>query len=136
SWNAGGLPYHPCDVIKKISGRDPQRTTRYRGLVHCVNTIFRETSFKAFFKGGPARILRGSPQFGFTLAAYGLLNAPNSYPRTWKVIGGRGYGRTVHFALEGIQELSAGFEEHERNENDLIEILTRTLKGALYILFH
>lgn len=27
----------------------------------------------AFFKGGPARIVRSSPQFGFTLASYELL---------------------------------------------------------------
>jgi len=28
---------------------------------------------RAFFKGGPARILRSSPQFGCTLAAYEFL---------------------------------------------------------------
>jgi len=28
---------------------------------------------RAFFKGGPARVLRSSPQFGFTLAAYEVL---------------------------------------------------------------
>lgn len=38
----------------------------------------------AFFKGGPARIVRSSPQFGFTLAAYELLQKwlpmPGSQP--------------------------------------------------------
>jgi hypothetical protein len=34
----------------------------------------REEGFKAFFKGGPARILRSSPQFGFTLLAYEYLH--------------------------------------------------------------
>lgn len=34
----------------------------------------REEGFKAFFKGGPARILRSSPQFGFTLVAYEYLH--------------------------------------------------------------
>lgn len=33
----------------------------------------KEEGFKAFFKGGPARIFRSSPQFGFTLAAYEVL---------------------------------------------------------------
>ena len=33
----------------------------------------REEGFKAFFKGGLARILRSSPQFGFTLVAYEYL---------------------------------------------------------------
>ena len=30
----------------------------------------REEGFRALFKGGPARVLRSSPQFGFTLLAY------------------------------------------------------------------
>ena len=34
----------------------------------------REEGFKAFFKGGPARIVRSSPQFGFTLVAYEYLH--------------------------------------------------------------
>ena len=33
----------------------------------------REEGFKAFWKGGPARIIRSSPQFGFTLVAYEYL---------------------------------------------------------------
>ena len=34
----------------------------------------REEGFKALFKGGPARVLRSSPQFGFTLVAYEYLH--------------------------------------------------------------
>ena len=34
----------------------------------------REEGFRALFKGGPARILRSSPQFGFTLVAYEYLH--------------------------------------------------------------
>lgn len=34
----------------------------------------REEGFRALFKGGPARILRSSPQFGFTLLAYEYLH--------------------------------------------------------------
>lgn len=33
-----------------------------------------EEGFKALFKGGPARIIRSSPQFGFTLLAYEYLH--------------------------------------------------------------
>ncbi|EHK99443.1 putative Calcium-binding mitochondrial carrier protein Aralar2 [Glarea lozoyensis 74030] len=47
----------PCDVIK----------TRLQVEAR------KEEGFKAFFKGGPARILRSSPQFGFTLAMYEVL---------------------------------------------------------------
>jgi hypothetical protein len=38
----------------------------------------KEEGFKAFFKGGPARILRSSPQFGFTLLAYEYLHKVRS----------------------------------------------------------
>ncbi len=64
----------PCDVIKtrlQVEARKGEAT--YNGLRHCAQTIWREEGFKAFFKGGPARILRSSPQFGFTLAGYEVL---------------------------------------------------------------
>ena len=65
----------PCDVVKtrlQVEARKGEAT--YNGLVHCAKTIYRDEGFKAFFKGGPARILRSSPQFGFTLAAYEVLS--------------------------------------------------------------
>lgn len=65
----------PCDVIKtrlQVEARKGQ--TSYTGLSHCAKTVFQEEGFKAFFKGGPARIFRSSPQFGCTLAAYELLH--------------------------------------------------------------
>ena len=64
----------PCDVIKtrlQVEARKGEAT--YTGLRHAATTIYREEGFKAFFKGGPARIMRSSPQFGFTLAGYELL---------------------------------------------------------------
>ncbi|KAL4883013.1 mitochondrial carrier domain-containing protein [Aspergillus karnatakaensis] len=64
----------PCDVIKtrlQVEARKGEKA--YTGLRHAAVTIFRDEGFKAFFKGGPARILRSSPQFGFTLAAYEVL---------------------------------------------------------------
>lgn len=64
----------PADVIKtrlQVDARQGQ--TSYRGFVHCAQKIIREGGFKAFFKGGSARVLRSSPQFGLTLAAYELL---------------------------------------------------------------
>lgn len=65
----------PCDVIKtrlQVEARKGQ--TSYNGLMHCAKTVFKEEGFKAFFKGGPARVLRSSPQFGCTLAAYEFLH--------------------------------------------------------------
>ncbi|KAJ5709583.1 hypothetical protein N7493_009874 [Penicillium malachiteum] len=64
----------PCDVIKtRLQVEARKGDTKYTGLRHCATTIWKEEGLKAFFKGGPARILRSSPQFGFTLAAYEVL---------------------------------------------------------------
>ena len=38
--------------------------------------IDKEEGFRAFFKGGPARVLRSSPQFGFTLLGACYLRRP------------------------------------------------------------
>ena len=69
----------PCDVIKtrlQVEARKGEAT--YSGLTDCARKIMKDEGFKAFFKGGPARILRSSPQFGFTLAAYEVLS--NAFP--------------------------------------------------------
>jgi solute carrier family 25 aspartate/glutamate transporter 12/13 len=74
----------PCDVIKtrlQVEARKGEAT--YTGLRHAAKTIWAEEGFKAFFKGGPARIMRSSPQFGFTLAGYELLQ------RTFPMPGGQ-----------------------------------------------
>ncbi|MCJ1269287.1 mitochondrial aspartate-glutamate transporter agc1 [Lobaria immixta] len=64
----------PCDVIKtRLQVEARKGETKYTSLRHCAKTVFQEEGFRAFFKGGPARILRSSPQFGFTLAAYEVL---------------------------------------------------------------
>lgn len=71
----------PADVIKtrlQVEARKGEQT--YTGLVDCARKVFRDEGFKAFFKGGPARILRSSPQFGFTLAAYEVLNSTLPMP--------------------------------------------------------
>ncbi|SJM87260.1 probable Mitochondrial aspartate-glutamate transporter AGC1 [Zygosaccharomyces bailii] len=61
----------PCDVIKTRLQIDPRKgEIRYHGIAHAARTIMKEEGFKSFFKGGGARVLRSSPQFGFTLAAY------------------------------------------------------------------
>src|ERR1700712_4560956 len=38
-----------------------------------VRKIWKEEGFVAFWKGGPARVLRSAPQFGFTLMTYEVL---------------------------------------------------------------
>jgi len=64
----------PCDVIKtRLQVEARKGETKYTSLRHCAATVWKEEGLKAFFKGGPARIMRSSPQFGFTLAAYEVL---------------------------------------------------------------
>jgi solute carrier family 25 (mitochondrial aspartate/glutamate transporter), member 12/13 len=71
----------PADVIKtRLQVEARKGDTTYNGLTHAAKTILKEEGFKAFFKGGPARILRSSPQFGFTLAAYEVLQRAIPFP--------------------------------------------------------
>jgi solute carrier family 25 (mitochondrial aspartate/glutamate transporter), member 12/13 len=65
----------PADVIKtrlQVEARKGQ--TSYNGIADAARKIYAEEGFKAFFKGGPARIFRSSPQFGVTLTVYELLH--------------------------------------------------------------
>ncbi|KAG0080145.1 mitochondrial aspartate-glutamate transporter agc1 [Podila epicladia] len=64
----------PADVIKtrlQVEAKKGQST--YSGITDAARKIYREEGFRAFFKGGPARIFRSSPQFGTTLMVYEML---------------------------------------------------------------
>ncbi|MCJ1455959.1 mitochondrial aspartate-glutamate transporter agc1 [Mycoblastus sanguinarius] len=64
----------PCDVIKtRLQVEARKGETKYTSLRQCARSIYKDEGFRAFFKGGPARVLRSSPQFGFTLAGYEVL---------------------------------------------------------------
>ncbi|KZT62607.1 mitochondrial inner membrane protein [Calocera cornea HHB12733] len=82
---AAGMPAAyfttPADVIKtrlQVEARKGQST--YNGLVDAGVRIFREEGGRALFKGGLARVLRSSPQFGFTLVAYEYLHEFMPFP--------------------------------------------------------
>lgn len=78
----------PFDVIKtRLQVEARKGETSYTGLTHAARTILKEEGPRAFFKGGPARILRSSPQFGFTLAAYEVLQSVAPYPGAKKTAG-------------------------------------------------
>ncbi|AAS51871.1 ADL049Wp [Eremothecium gossypii ATCC 10895] len=69
----------PFDVIKTRLQIDPKKgESVYNGIWDAARTILKEEGIKSFFKGGPARVLRSSPQFGFTLAAYEIFH--NLFP--------------------------------------------------------
>ncbi|KAF2969388.1 hypothetical protein GQX73_g4195 [Xylaria multiplex] len=110
----------PCDVIKtRLQVEARKGDTNYTGLRHAAKTILKEEGFKAFFKGGPARILRSSPQFGFTLAAYEVLQSVLPFP-------GKAKEQQVH---TGVAEVISSMREkdvaspHARSRNALKIIL-------------
>ncbi|KAI0849928.1 mitochondrial carrier [Daldinia vernicosa] len=110
----------PCDVIKtRLQVEARKGDTSYTGLRHAAVTIMKEEGFRAFFKGGPARILRSSPQFGFTLAAYEVLQSVLPFP-------GKAKPDQVH---TGVAEVVGAIKEkdltspHARSRNALKIIL-------------
>ncbi|KAI0012729.1 mitochondrial carrier [Xylariaceae sp. FL0662B] len=110
----------PCDVIKtRLQVEARKGDTNYTGLRHAATTIMKEEGFQAFFKGGPARIFRSSPQFGFTLAAYEVLHNVIPFP-------GKAKAEQVH---TGVAEVVPTIRErdvaspHARSRNALKIIL-------------
>jgi solute carrier family 25 (mitochondrial aspartate/glutamate transporter), member 12/13 len=64
----------PADVIKtRLQTQARKGGTTYNGMSDAFKKILKEEGPSAFFKGGIARILRSSPQFGVTLASYEIL---------------------------------------------------------------
>lgn len=71
----------PADVIKtrlQVVARAGQQT--YHGIGDAFTKILREEGASAFFKGGMARVLRSSPQFGVTLLSYELIQRAIPFP--------------------------------------------------------
>lgn len=52
----------------------------------------REEGFRALFKGGPARIVRSSPQFAFTLMSYEMFK---------KLVRGEAIPLVIYYWLKG-----------------------------------
>lgn len=69
----------PADVIKtRLQIESKTHETKYNGIIHAAKVIIKEEGMSALFKGSIARVFRSSPQFGFTLASYELLQ--NVFP--------------------------------------------------------
>lgn len=71
----------PADVIKtrlQVVARAGQQS--YSGITDAFVKIMREEGPTAFFKGGIARVLRSSPQFGVTLLSYELIQRCIPFP--------------------------------------------------------
>lgn len=64
----------PADVIKtRLQSEAKKGHTTYTGNIDAFTKIVAEEGPRAMFKGGLARVLRSSPQFGVTLVAYETL---------------------------------------------------------------
>ncbi len=64
----------PADVIKtRLQVQARKGETTYTGIRDAFVKILREEGPRAFYKGGVARVMRSSPQFGVTLATYEFL---------------------------------------------------------------
>ncbi|CCF56502.1 hypothetical protein KAFR_0B02040 [Kazachstania africana CBS 2517] len=112
----------PLDVIKTRLQIEPKHgETRYTGIFHAFKTILREENFRSFFKGGGARVLRSSPQFGFTLAAYELFK--NIFPLDFDKpeVGATSSESTIRDEIPSVASSFARFRDsmnsslHNRN---------------------
>jgi len=64
----------PMDMIKtRLQVLPRPGETTYTGVQDAIKKISREEGWRAFWKGGIARKMRSSPQFGITLVAYELV---------------------------------------------------------------
>ncbi|GAA6000422.1 citrin [Rhodotorula paludigena] len=71
----------PADVIKtRLQSEARKGETHYKGIGDAFRKILAEEGAAALFKGGPARVLRSSPQFGVTLVAYENLKKHFPFP--------------------------------------------------------
>ncbi|GAA5988371.1 hypothetical protein JCM11641_005452 [Rhodosporidiobolus odoratus] len=71
----------PADVIKtRLQTEARKGESTYKGVGDAFRKILTEEGPRALFKGGPARVLRSSPQFGVTLVAYENLKKHFPYP--------------------------------------------------------
>jgi len=123
----------PCDVIKtRLQVEARKGETSYSGLTNAARTIMKEEGFKAFFKGGPARILRSSPQFGFTLAAYELLQTVLPMPGSTAAKAAEEAGMMSSSAVLGgkkVEELP-----YLRSRNALKLILVRFPSSIIMLM--
>ncbi|KAF2086184.1 mitochondrial carrier [Saccharata proteae CBS 121410] len=82
----------PFDVIKtRLQVEARKGEAQYTSLRHAARLIWQQEGFRAFFKGGPARIFRSSPQFGFTLAGYEVLQNLLPMPGSSEGLGVAGH---------------------------------------------
>lgn len=99
----------PCDVIKtRLQLRARKGEVAYTGIGNAFKTILKQEGFQAFFQGGLARVLRSSPQFGFTLASYEILQSWVPFEKVYND--------------PNSHNLSKPFDQFKSNEESLLQM--------------
>lgn len=131
----------PADVIKtRLQMEAKHGDVRYRGITHAFASILKEEGFTAFFKGSLARVFRSSPQFGFTLASYELLqnmfplHPPNTRESNFKAISG--YPAVYNLSNDQVysQKRTMYFNQDELFKQNGLDAPADGLKSALVSL--
>ncbi|KAK9900131.1 mitochondrial carrier [Cystobasidium minutum MCA 4210] len=92
----------PADVIKtRLQSEAKKGYTTYSGNIDAFTKILAEEGAGALFKGGIARVLRSSPQFGVTLVAYETLQSSFPYSSINKSVK-----KTSPTLLEGPEDIT------------------------------
>ncbi|OZJ01943.1 hypothetical protein BZG36_05496, partial [Bifiguratus adelaidae] len=102
----------PADVIKtrlQVEARKGQTT--YTGIGDAARKILAEEGITAFFKGGPARVFRSSPQFGVTLTVYELLHQVLPLPGHGGATSKSGQLQTVSDDVSFAHQLASGLKD-------------------------
>ncbi|KAJ9114364.1 hypothetical protein QFC20_001507 [Naganishia adeliensis] len=125
----------PFDCVKtRLQAERRAGHTHYKGLFDALITIPKEEGFKALFKGGIARVIRSSPQFGVTLVCYEMLkkNFPFPYgdkPVTASLIEPQDMSRVrARNALKILLDTSSRFGQPPSQEN--MSALPKILRTA------
>lgn len=99
----------PCDVIKtRLQLESKKGEIQYKGIFDAAKVIYKTEGLSAFFKGGPARVFRSSPQFGFTLASYELLQRMIPYEQTSSTAASLFSGKKRSISNESVKGFSSG----------------------------
>lgn len=129
----------PADVIKtRLQVEAKHGEVKYRGILHAFGLIMKEEGISAFFKGSLARVFRSSPQFGFTLASYELLqrlfplHPPNTKESNFRAVSGYpGVYNLTNDQVYGLQSRDMFFNQDKLFKQHGLTSPNKDLSNAL-----
>lgn len=129
----------PADVVKtRLQVEAKHGEVKYRGILHAFGLIIKEEGISAFFKGSLARVFRSSPQFGFTLASYELLqrlfplHPPNTKESNFRAVSGYpGVYNLTNDQVYGLQSRDMFFNQDKLFKQHGLTSPNKDLSNAL-----